>query len=42
MSGDFLFKVRGVAVGKSGSRLEWRTIRMMVNDSKNGGTALDG
>lgn len=24
MSGDFLFKVRSVAIGKSGSRLEWR------------------
>lgn len=31
MSGDFLFKVRGVAVGKSGSRLEWRDHK---NDGK--------
>lgn len=31
MSGDFLFKVRGVAVGKSGRRLEWRDHK---NDGK--------
>lgn len=38
---DFLLKLQ-VAIGKSRSRFEGGTIRMMVNDRKNGGTALDG